>query len=180
MNLCLFGAARDTIPQVYITETERLGQALARRGHALVFGGGATGMMGAAARGVKAGGGKLIGIAPRYFDTPGVLVPDCDEMIFTQDLHDRKELMEARSQGFIIAPGGLGTLDEFFQVFTLKTLGRHKKPVAVYNVAGYYDPLWKFLENAQSQDFLTAENLACAQLFTEPEALLDYMESSLS
>jgi hypothetical protein len=88
--------------------------------------------------------------------------------------------MESRAQGFIIAPGGLGTLDEFFQVFTLKTLGRHKKPVAVYNVAGYYDPLWKFLENAQSQDFLTAENLACAQLFTEPEALLDYMESSLS
>jgi hypothetical protein len=176
MNLCLFGAARDTVPEVYIKQTEELGYALARRGHGLVFGGGASGVMGAAARGVQRGHGRLIGIAPHYFSTPGVLVSTCDEMIFTQDLHDRKQQMEARSDGFIIAPGGLGTLDEFFQVFTLKTLNRHQKPVAVFNVNGYYDELFSFLKNAQAQDFLTAENLACAPCFNDPQGLLDYME----
>jgi hypothetical protein len=176
MNLCLFGGARDTVPEVYIKQTEALGYALAQRGHALVFGGGASGMMGAAARGVQRGHGRLVGIAPDYFSTPGVLVPGCDEMIFTQELHDRKQQMEARSDGFIIAPGGLGTLDEFFQVFTLKTLNRHQKPVAVFNVNGYYDGLFAFLKDAQGQDFLTAENLACAPCFADPQALLDYME----
>lgn len=177
MNICLFGAARDDVPKVYIKSIEALGKNMARRGHALVFGGGAAGMMGAAARGVRAGGGRLIGIAPRFFDKPGVLVPDCDEFIFTQGLHDRKQLMEERAGGFLIAPGGIGTLDEFFQVYTLRSLGRHDKPVAVYNVNGYYDELLAFLEKAVAQGFLTPEQRACAQAFTDGDALLDYMES---
>ena len=83
MNICLFGSARDTVPQIYIAQTELLGQAMARRGHRMIFGGGASGMMGAAARGMHAFGGQIVTVAPDFFQKPGVLIPYAAEEIIT-------------------------------------------------------------------------------------------------
>lgn len=177
MDICVFGAASDAVREVYITETERLGERIAARGHGLIFGGGATGMMGAAARGAHRRGGRIVGVAPRFFDQPGVLTPLCSELIFTDTMDERKVIMEERADGFIIAPGGVGTLDEFFEVLTLRTLGRHDKPVALYNVAGYFDELLVLLRKMQREGFIGAPLWECLGVFRDPDALLDHMES---
>ncbi len=176
MNICIYGASSSVIAKSYINPTEELGFKLAVRGHAMVFGGGAQGLMGAAARGVSAGGGKIIGIAPSFFDVDGVLYPHCDELIYTDTMSERKQLMEQRSDAFIVTPGGPGTLDEFFEVLTLKQLRRHTKPIAVFNLHGYYNDLKKQLESAVEKLFMSPE---CLKLFTftnNPEKLLQYIE----
>ncbi len=178
MELCLFGAASDAVPEVYITKTEYLGEALAARGHGMIFGGGATGMMGAAARGVHRGGGLIVGVAPRFFDEPGVLTPLCDELVFTETMDERKAVMERRADGFIVAPGGVGTLDEFFEVLTLRNLGRHEKPVALYNIDGYFDGLLRFLETMERQRFVAPRLWDCFGVFADADALLEYLESA--
>ena len=176
MELCLFGAASDTVPEVYITETERLGARLAARGHTMIFGGGATGMMGAAARGVHANGGRITGVAPRFFDEPGILTPLCDTLIFTETMDERKSIMEDRADGFIIAPGGVGTLDEFFEVLTLRTLGRNEKPIAVFDVGGYYGELIAFLRKMEREAFVGNRLWECLGVFSDADELLNYLE----
>lgn len=176
MELCIFGGASDDVPVVYITETERLGERMAARGHGLIFGGGATGMMGAAARGASRRGGSITGVAPRFFDKPGILTPLCAELIFTETMDERKNIMEDRADGFIITPGGVGTLDEFFEVLTLRSLGRHKKPVALYNIAGYYDGLIGFLRKMEQDTFISPELWTHLGVYDDADALLDYME----
>lgn len=177
MKLCLYGAASETVPDIYLTETERLGETLARRGHSMIFGGGASGMMGAAARGVHRGGGHITGVAPRFFDVPGVLTPLCDELIITETMNERKAIMRDRADGFIAAPGGVGTLDEFFEALTLRTLGRHSKPVAVFNVDGYYDGLIRFLRGMEAQTFVSPALWDSLGVFRDPDELLDHIEA---
>lgn len=176
MELCLFGAASDAVPEVYITKTETLGEAMAARGHGLIFGGGATGMMGAAARGVHRGGGRITGVAPRFFDRPGILSELCDELILTETMDERKTIMESRADGFIIAPGGVGTLDEFFEVLTLRSLGQLSKPIALYSIDGYYDELLAFLEKMEAQRFIGSELWACLGIFRDADGLLTHLE----
>ena len=94
MKICVFAASSRTIDCSYVDEAFALGAELARRGHTIVFGGGASGLMGATARGAKSQGGRLIGIAPKFFDEPGILDKDCDEMIFTETMSERKKAME--------------------------------------------------------------------------------------
>ena len=114
MNICVYGASSSTIAKSYINPTEELGEKMAKRGHNLVYGAGALGLMGAAARGVLRGGGKIIGVAPAFFKVDGVLFDECDEMIYTDTMRERKGIMEEKSDAFIMTPGGLGTYDEFF------------------------------------------------------------------
>ena len=177
MIYCVFGAASDNVPEVYIKQTELLGERIGARGHGMIFGGGATGMMGAAARGVHRNSGTIVGVAPRFFDRPGILTPLCTELVFTDTMDERKNIMETRADGFIIAPGGIGTLDEFFEVLTLRTLGQLPKPLALYNVAGYYDALLGFLQSMEAQTFVSAALWDCLGVFDEPDALLDYLEA---
>ena len=179
MNICLFGSARDTVPKVYITKTEELGQAMARRGHGLIFGGGAHGMMGAAARGVHRLGGRIVTVAPDFFQKPGVLVPYADEQIITLDMGSRKAAMLARADAFIAAPGGVGTLDELFEAVTLVSLEKQAGPVALYNVAGFFDGLLAFLQKAQQEDFFLPGLLESVGVFDAPESLLDWLEAAV-
>lgn len=177
MKICLFGAAGATVPEVYITKTEEFGTLMAERGHSLVFGAGATGVMGAAARGVHRGGGQIIGIAPRFFDRPGVLTPLCSEMVFTTTMDERKVLMESRSDAFVIAPGGIGTLDEFFEVLTLCSLGQMEKPVALYDIDGYFRLLIEFLQKMEAEHFIEPKLWDCFGIYDEPEELLRFLEA---
>ena len=113
------------------------------------FGGaGAAGVRGALAKVVDAGGGKMLGVAPGFFDKPGVLYQQCDEMVFTETMRQRKQLMEDESDAFVMTPGGLGTMEEFFEIITLRQLGQHTKPVIILNLLGYYDPLIQLITHA--------------------------------
>lgn len=178
MNLCVYGAASSAIDEAYLEAARALGRAMAERGHRLIFGAGNTGMMGALARGIREGQGEMTGIAPKFFHTPGVLFEDCTELVLTDTMRQRKQRMEDLSEGIIMAPGGIGTLDEFFEILTLKQLGRHRMPIAILNCRGYFDPLIAMLENAVQEGFLEKTGLDLFRVFDEPERLLDYMEGN--
>ena len=175
MNICVFGAASDRLEGAYFTLAEELGRSMARRGHTLVFGGGATGLMGAAARGILAGGGSFIGVAPRFFDVPGVLM-DEGEMIFTETMADRKTIMREKADAFIALPGGIGTYEEFLETLTLKQLGRHKKPIALLETLGYYQPMETMLRHTVEAGFMNENCLEMYRLFDDVETCLGYLE----
>ena len=177
MNICVYGAASDEIADVFKKAGEALGLAMAERGHNLVFGGGASGLMGAVARGAYKGNGHITSIAPSFFDVDGILFPECDEYIFTETMRERKQRMEDLSEAFIISPGGIGTFDEFFEIFTLRQLGRHKKPIAILNTDGYYDFLLKMLRHTAELNFMDGRNFELFFATDDPEALLDYLEN---
>ena len=178
MKICVFGASSRDLARVYYDEAYALGAELAARGHAIVFGGGSSGLMGAAARGAKSRGGYLVGVAPRFFDEPGILYELCDEMIFTETMSERKKTMEDMSDAFVTLPGGIGTFEEFFEALTLKQLGRHAKPMALLNTHGYYDALEAMMQRAVDEEFLTSSGRALYRIFTSPSALADFVETS--
>lgn len=179
MRICVFGAASPTIDPEYIKRVEELGRELARRGHSLVFGAGANGLMGAAARGVHEGGGRVLGVIPRFFDEEDVeaIYDKCDELIFTDTMRQRKETMENNADAFIVVPGGIGTFEEHFEILTSKQLCRHNKPIALYNIMGYYNELEAVMQQAMKKNFIR-EN--CADLYAITEdltELFDYIEA---
>ena len=178
MNICVYGASSNAIAKSYINPTEELGAKIAERGHTLIYGGGAAGLMGAAARGVYARGGKIIGVVPSFLNVDGILFDNCDELIFTETMRERKQLMEEKSEAFIMTPGGLGTFDEFFEILTLKQLGRHSKPIAVFNINGYFDSLIAQLKNAVHKQFMTTESVELCLFTDSADKLLDYLEDS--
>ena len=178
MRICVFGASSRELRQEYYDAAFELGAEMARRGHELVFGGGTSGLMGAAARGMSSvGGAGIIGVAPRFFDEPGILYEGCTQMVFTETMSERKKAMEDMSEAFITLPGGIGTLEEFFEALTLKQLGRHAKAMAVLNTLGYYDSMEAMLVKAVEQKFFPEDGHALYAVFDEPRALLDYVES---
>ncbi len=139
-TICLYGAASDRISDDYRDDVFALGAEMGKRGHKMIYGAGATGLMGAAARGMDSVGGHVIGVTPHFMHE---LEPvyDCTELINTETMAERKNIMEKYGEAFVIVPGGIGTFDEFFQVLTLKELGRlGKKPIVLFNVDGYYNP----------------------------------------
>ncbi len=174
MRICLYGASSDLIDKKYIEQTEEFGRILAKRGHSLVFGGGAQGLMGAAARGVSEIGGEILGIAPTFFDeVDGILYKQCTEFIFTETMRERKQLMEDHADAFVVTPGGIGTFEEFFEILTLKQLGRHEKPIIIYNMLGHYDTMRLMMEEAIEKKFMKD---TCRELY----AFLDTAEDVLS
>ena len=177
MKICVYGAASAVLDEKYIIKTEELGRKLASRGHGLVFGAGANGLMGAAARGVYEKGGEIIGVVPTFFNVDGVLFDNCTELIRTDTMRERKQIMEDRSDAFIMTPGGIGTFEEFFEILTLKQLGRHKKPVAIFNIDGYYDAMAEMMETAIRERFIREEIKEIYKVFEDADQLLDYIEN---
>lgn len=175
MNICVFGASSNDIDNKYIKAGEELGRKMAERGHGLVFGGGQTGLMGAVIRGVNEKGGFSIGIAPRFFDKWGVLSKQCSIFLYTETMRERKQLMEDKSEAFIMTPGGIGTFEEFFEIFTLKQLGRHTKPIGILNTDGYYDELVQMLVHTAEKGFMKMECMDLICVAETPEELLNKM-----
>ena len=177
MKICVYGAASYEIDESFIIHGEMLGKAMGKRGHSLVFGGGASGLMGAVARGIKDENGYIVGISPNFFNVDGILYDKCDELIFTDTMRERKQLMEEMSDAFIVTPGGIGTFEEFFEILTLRSLDRHKKPIAILNTNSYYDHLVEFLQNGVEKKFLKEENLDLFFVSNDVERILDYIEN---
>lgn len=176
MRICVYGAASNDIDRIYIDKTVSLGEKIAERGHTLVFGAGANGCMGAAARGAFAQGGKIIGIAPTFFNADGIIYDGCTEFIGTKTMRERKQLLEDNADAFVVVPGGIGTMDEFFEILTLKQLSRHKKAIAFFNVNGYYDELQIMLDKMVEKGFVGEKIGELYSFFTDESDLLDYLE----
>lgn len=179
MKICVYGAASSEIANYFIEVGEELGRRMVQRGHSLVFGGGKNGMMGAVARGVSQKKGEIIGIAPSFFRDSGVEISflSCTQFINTETMRERKRLLDETSDAFIISPGGIGTFDEFFEILTLKQLGRHNKAITILNIDGYYDNMLKMLDVSIEKKFIPAE---CKDLFNVSNSIeetLDYLEN---
>ena len=154
MNICLYGSGSRKTDRIYTDEAYKLGCIMAEKGHTLVFGGGDTGMMGACARGIHDNAGKSVGIAPEWIGDFEPLCKDCTKFIYVDTMDERKQEFLNNSDAFIISPGGIGTLDEFFEVITLKKLKIHDKPVIVLNIHHFYDTMLKMIEEMGEKGFL--------------------------
>jgi len=177
MNICVYGASSNAIASKYIKAVEALGEEMGKRGHGLVFGGGDSGAMGAAARGCARGNAPaIIGVAPNFFRVDGVLYQSCTEMIHTNTMRERKQILEDRSDAFVIAPGGIGTFDEFFEILTLKQLGRHNKPIVIYNVDGYYDLMLAMLRQTAKEEFMNESTMDLYAVLDDAVDVIKYIE----
>lgn len=180
MKICLYGSAKDAIDEVYKTRTAALVTLLAGRGHQLVFGGGDRGLMGVAARAMKNGGGRVTGVAPDFFKEGPVkhLYDGSDALVSCKTMYERKQIMEELADGFLIVPGGIGTYDEFFGVMSTKQLGRHDKPIAVFNVNGFYDDLDAMIKSTLKKGFIGEEYFNMCKFSDRDEEILRYFEDS--
>lgn len=179
MNICVYGAASNDLDKAYFAAAEKMGELIADKGFGLVYGGGLFGLMGAAAKGAKKCGGRVTGVAPRFFKPDGVLYEECDEFIYTETMRERKQKMEELSDAFIVMPGGIGTMEEFLEIFTLRQLGRHTKPIAILNTNGYYNDMAAMLAKAVSEGFMKKENLAFAPVIAAPEEVMEFIAGQL-
>lgn len=143
---CVYGGASKLLDDVYIKEVERLGEKIAENGFNLVYGAGASGCMGAVARGVKKSGGYILGVSPHFIREFEPMF-DCDNSVLVDTMSERKMIMEKHADIFIITPGGVGTMDEFFQVLTLRHLKQMDTPIVILNINGFYDSLLKLMDS---------------------------------
>lgn len=174
-TVCVFGASRSQLAQKYVDAAYQTGLLLGQRGLSMVFGGGDAGLMGAAARGARAGGARITGVIPEKLNQPGIPYPGCDELIVTPTMHSRKAAMESLSDGFIGLPGGFGTLEEIMEVVTLKQLGYLDAPIVLLDTGGFFAPLLAQFERCMEEEF-TDRGFACLYYAAEtPEAALDYI-----
>lgn len=179
MRICVYGAASPTIDPEYIQKVEIMGKEMVARGHSLVFGGGGNGLMGAAARGVRAAGGYILGVIPKFFDEEKVeaICDFCDELIQPDTMRQRKQIMEDNADAFIVTPGGIGTFEEFFEILTLKQLCRHNKPIVLYNLNGYYNELNLVMEESIKKNFIRDNCRELYQITDDLEQLFAYIEA---
>lgn len=154
MNICLYGSGSRKIDRIYTDEAYNLGCAMAQNNHTLVFGGGDTGMMGACAKGVHDNDGESIGIAPEWIANFEPLCKDCTKFIYVDSMDERKGEFVKNSDAFIITPGGIGTLDEFFEIITLKKLKQHNKIIVVFNINHFFDKMFEMIDEMSAKGFL--------------------------
>ncbi|AMK15430.1 LOG family protein [Methanobrevibacter olleyae] len=176
MRICLYGAGSNKIDKNYVDISYKLGEEIAKRKHDLVFGGGDTGVMGAVSKGVINKNGKVLGIAPEWMEEFEGICKECDKFIYTSTMDERKNLFLKHSDAFIIAPGGLGTLDEFFEIVTLKKLKVHNKPIVLFNINHFYDSLLKMIDFMIKEKTIPEDDRKLIEVCYSIEETLNYIE----
>ena len=174
-NICVFAGSSSGARGEYRAAAGALGDALARRGLGLVYGGARVGLMGAMADAALAAGGRVVGVMPEALIAKEVAHRNLTELHVVKTMHERKAMMAELSQGFIALPGGWGTLDEFCEILTWAQLGLHRKPCGLLNVGGYFDKLLAFVEHSVAEGFVRREHGEMIAVASEPAALLDLL-----
>jgi uncharacterized protein (TIGR00730 family) len=177
MRLCVFCGSNAGQDPVYMETARLLGETLARNGIELVYGGASVGLMGAVADAVLGKGGHVIGVMPQALVDKEIAHTGLSDLRVVGSMHERKALMAELSDGFIALPGGLGTFEELFEVWTWAQLGYHKKPCALLNVSGFYDKLAHFLDDVVERGFVKPIHRAMLIVKDEPAALIDAIRS---
>lgn len=176
-HICVYSSSSDMVDPVFFTLAQHLGAEIARRGHTLVYGGTNVGLMGACARTARDNGGRVVGVIPGFIAERGLAYDSAHEMIVTGDMRQRKAIMEERSDAFIALPGGFGTLEEMFEVITLKQLQRHSKAIVFLNGERYYEPLAAALEHMYHAQFAKQAYRQVYTFAADVASALDYVES---
>ena len=171
--VCVYCASAQGIDPGYVEVATAVGSELARRGHSLVSGGGRVSMMGAVARAARAGGAHTVGVIPQALVDFEMADVDADELIVVETMRQRKRVMDERSDGFLVLPGGIGTLEEMFEIWTARTLDMHAKPVVVYDPTGHYRGLWAVLDQWIAAGFVRAAAWATLGVTADLEQAID-------
>lgn len=171
--ICVYSSSSCTIDKIYFDAAAELGREIALRGDIFLFGGGLIGLMGASAKAVHQHGGKVIGVIPEALNVKGVVYENCDELIETPGMRERKAIMDSRSDAFIAMPGGYGTLEEILEIITLKQLKYHNKPIAILNINGFYHKLLEQFELVIEQQFAKPE---CRKLYFVTDSIPEALE----
>ncbi len=177
LSLCVYCGSRPGGDPAYAAAARDVGRLIGERGWQLVYGGGRAGLMGEVADAALAAGARVVGVIPRSLMDRELGHTGLTELHVVDTMHQRKQLMAERSNAFLALPGGVGTLEELFEVWTWRQLGYHDQPVGLLNVAGYYDTLARFLEEAAAQGFLPSAQLALLQVDAQGPRLLDRLQT---
>ncbi len=170
--ICVYCASAEPLDPSYRKLAAAVGTALGRAGHSLVSGGGRVSMMGAVATAARAAGAHTVGVIPRALLEREVADVDADELVVVETMRERKRVMDERADGFLALPGGLGTLEELFEVWTARTLHMHDKPVVVLDPQQHYGPLWQALQTMVSTGFVRPAAFAALELVDTVDAAL--------
>jgi len=171
-SLCVYCGSRPGLDPQFADMARTVGEWIGRHGGQLVYGGGKAGLMGIAAEATLQAGGRVIGIIPKALVEKEWALHDCTELHIVDTMHDRKRMMAERADAFVALPGGIGTFEELFEVWTWRQLGYHDKPVGILNSGGYYDGLLAFLAATVQQQFMSDWQMSLIQTGDEPVALL--------
>jgi hypothetical protein len=176
-RLCVFCGSSPGARPAYGEAADELGRLLVEQGIGLVYGGGKVGLMGRLADAVLAEGGEAIGVMPEALVAKEIGHPGLDDLRVVGSMHERKALMADLSDGFVALPGGLGTLEELFEVYTWAQLGLHRKPCALLDVEGYYQDVASFLDHAVSERFVRADHREMLIVEQEPRLLVERLRA---
>ena len=172
LSICVYCGARHGAQSAYTEAARALGTAIGSRGWQLVYGGGKVGLMGEVADATLAAGGRVVGVIPESLKNLEVGHLGLDELHVVPTMHIRKQMMAERADVFIALPGGIGTLEELYEVWTWRQLGYHDQPLGLLNIGGYYDHLLSFMKHSVAEGFLSAPQNDVLQVGQDPEALL--------
>lgn len=178
-TICVYCASSPRTPTPYLDAAGELGRTIAGDGMTLLYGGGAVGMMGAVADGALSRGGRVVGVRPTFISTLEDAHPDANEMIFTETMHQRKQLLVDRADAFVALPGAIGTLDELIETITWKRLGLHNKPICILNVDGFFDPLLRQFERLVEQELVAEKFLSMFGSRPDANGVMAYLRGYL-
>ncbi|WP_225783544.1 TIGR00730 family Rossman fold protein [Xenophilus sp. Marseille-Q4582] len=179
-SVCVYCGSRPGELPAYAEAATAVGRWIGQHGGQLVYGGGRTGLMGTVAEAARQAGGRVVGIIPQALVDREVANPLCDELHVVNTMHERKAMMGERSDAFVALPGGIGTFEELFEIWTWRQLGYHDKPVGILNCAGYYDGLLDFLRGSVRTGFMGEWQLDLVRTGTDPAALLHALRAEAS
>ncbi|WP_440109011.1 TIGR00730 family Rossman fold protein [Acidovorax sp. BL-A-41-H1] len=172
-SVCVYCGSRPGDSNPDFAEAARaVGQWIGQHGGQLVYGGGRSGLMGTVAEAARLAGGRVVGVIPQALVDKELANRECDELHVVQTMHERKAMMAERSDAFMALPGGIGTFEELFEVWTWRQLGYHDKPLGLLNTAGYYDRLLGFLQHSVTSGFMGEWQMGLLNVDTAPDALL--------
>jgi uncharacterized protein (TIGR00730 family) len=177
--LCVYCGSRFGARSAYLDAAVQLGQRIGQLGWSLVYGGGNVGLMGEVANAALAAGAPVLGVIPDSLMRCEVGHPGLTEIRVVETMHERKQAMAEAADAFVALPGGIGTFEELFEVWSWQHLGYHRKPVALLNVEDYYAPLLAFMRQTQSEGFVSAEQAAGLQVHRSVDALVQSLGASL-
>lgn len=179
-SLCVFCGSRPGADPAWMEAAQRLGTLIGESGRTLVFGGGRIGLMGELARATMAAGGHVAGFIPEHLERIEVADRSLPELHVVDDMHGRKLAMFERADAFCVLPGGLGTLDETFEILTWRQLGLHDKPIALLNLGGYWDPFLALVERVIDTGFASPSSRDLFTVVDTPEAVLPTLAADLA
>ena len=177
-NVCVYSASSTKIAPVYFAVAEELGRLLASQGINLINGAGSIGLMGATSNATLEAGGTVTGVIPRFMVEQNWHHTGLTQLIETETMHERKQLMAELSDGVIALPGGCGTMEELLEIITWKQLGLYLKPIVILNIQGFYDPLLEMMERAIDGNFMRSEHRAIWQVATSAQEAIDLLHTT--